>query len=117
SSFSSESDAIQAELKRNLGGQNGADQPGNLLSAASQTASQPVNNGSDALQAKLASVMLDMLRLDAGVAAQGSRLTLSALRALVDGQKSIPGRKSVIYFTTGMYLTPELDVPFHSLMS
>ena len=99
-------------MKRNLAGQNGADQPGNLLSAASQTASQPVNNGSDALQAKLASVMLDMLRLDAGVAAQGSRLTLSALRALVDGQRSIPGRKSVIYFTTGMYLTPELDAPF-----
>ena len=74
-------------MKRNLGGQNGADQPGNLLSAASQTASQPVNNGSDALQAKLASVMLDMLRLDAGVAAQGTRLTLSALRALVDGQR------------------------------
>jgi hypothetical protein len=40
SGFTSESDAIQAELRRNLGGQNGADQPGNLLSAASQTASQ-----------------------------------------------------------------------------
>ena len=115
--FASESDAIRTELKRNLAGQNGADQPGNLLSAASQTASQPVNNGSDALQAKLASVMLDMLRLDAGVGAQGSRLTLSALRALVDGQRSVPGRKSVIYFTTGMRLPPELDSPFRGLMA
>jgi hypothetical protein len=58
-----------------------------------------------------------MLRLDAAVEAQGSRLTISALRALVDGQRTIPGRKSVIYFTTGMRLPPELDVPFHSLMS
>jgi VWFA-related protein len=116
SSFTSESDAIQAELRRNLGGQNGADQPGNLLSAASQTASQAISNGSDALQAKLASVMLDMLRLDSAVAAQGARLTLSALRALVDGQRSIPGRKSVIYFTWGMFLSPELDGPFRSLM-
>jgi VWFA-related protein len=115
--YASESDAIQAELRRNLGGQNGADQPGNLLSAASQTASQVVNNGSDALQATLAQVMLSMLRLDAAVEAQGSRLTISALRALVDGQRTIPGRKSVIYFTTGMRLPPELDVPFHSLMS
>jgi VWFA-related protein len=115
--FSSESDAIQAELRRNLGGQNGADQPGNLLSAASQTASQVVNNGSDALQATLAQVMLSMLRLDAGVAGYGARLTISALRALVDGQRAIPGRKSVIYFTTGMRLPPELDVPFRSLMS
>jgi VWFA-related protein len=116
-SFASESDAILAELKRNLGSQNGADQPGDLLSAASQTASQTINNGSDAVQAKLASVMLDMLRMDASVAAQGARLTLSALRALVNGQKTIPGRKSVIYFTTGIYLTPELDVPFRNLMS
>ena len=117
SGYASESDAIQAELRRNLGGQNGADQPGNLLAAASQTASQVVNNGSDALQATLAQVMLSMLRLDAAVAAQGSRLTISALRALVDGQRTIPGRKSVIYFTTGMRLPPELDVPFRSLMS
>jgi VWFA-related protein len=117
SSFTSESDAIQAELRRNLGGANGADQPGNLLAAATQTAMQPVNNGSDALQARLAQVMLSMLRLDAGVAGYGTRLTLSALRALVDGQRSIPGRKSVIYFTTGMRLPPELDTPFRSLMS
>ena len=115
--YASESDAIQAELRRNLGGQNGADQPGNLLAAASQTASQVVNNGSDALQATLAQVMLSMLRMDAAVAAQGSRLTIAALRALVDGQRAIPGRKSVIYFTTGMRLPPELDVPFRSLMS
>ena len=117
SSFTSESDAIQAELRRNLGGENGADQPGNLLAAATQTAMQAVNNGSDALQARLAQVMLSMLRLDAGVAGYGTRLTLSALRALVDGQRSIPGRKSVIYFTTGMRLPPELDTPFRSLMS
>jgi VWFA-related protein len=117
SGFTSESDAIQAELKRNLGGQNGADVPGGLLSAASQTASQSIANGSDALQARLASVMLDMLRLDAGAAAMGTRMTISALRSLVDGQRTIPGRKSVIYFTWGMYLTPELDVPFRNLMS
>ena len=115
--LSSESDTIMAELKRRLGGQNGADQDGNLLAAASATASQPVNNGSDALQARLASVMLDMLRMDAAVTAQGSRLTLSALRALVEGQRLIPGRKSVVYFTWGLYLTPELDVPFRNLMS
>jgi VWFA-related protein len=117
SGFTAESDAIQAELRRNLGGQNGADLPGGLLSAASQTASQSIANGSDALQAKLASVMLDMLRLDAGAASMGTRMTLSALRSLVDGQRTIPGRKSVIYFTWGMYLTPDLDVPFRSLMS
>jgi VWFA-related protein len=117
--LASESDALMAELKRSLGGQavNGADQDSNLLAAASQTASQPVANGADALQAKLASVMLDMLRMDAAVASQGSRLTLSALKSLVQGLQSIPGRKSVVYFTSGMYVTPELDALFRGLMS
>ena len=114
--IASESDALLAQLQRNMGAQNGADQQGNLLAAAGQTASQPVANGNDALQAKLASVMLDMLRMDSAAQSQGSRLTLSALRALVDGQRSIPGRKSVIYFTAGIYLTPELDAPFKTLM-
>uniref|UniRef100_Q021C6 VWA domain-containing protein n=1 Tax=Solibacter usitatus (strain Ellin6076) TaxID=234267 RepID=Q021C6_SOLUE len=115
--LASESDAILSQLKRNLGNQNGADQDGNLLAAASATASQPVANGADALQAKLASVMLDMLRMDAAVGSQGTRLTLSALRALVNGLRSMPGRKSVVYFTWGMYLTPELDASFHGLIS
>jgi VWFA-related protein len=115
--MASESESILAELKRNLSGANGAVQDTDVLAAASQTASQPVANGSQALDAKLASVMLDMLRMDSAVTAQGSRLTLTALRALVDGQRSMPGRKSVIYFTWGMYLAPELDVPFHNLLS
>ncbi len=115
--IAAESEAILAELKRNVAGQNGAVPDSDLLGAASATASQPVSNGAEALQAKLASVMLDMLRMDTAVSTQSSRLTLSALRALVEGQRSIPGRKSVVYFTTGMYLGPELDSPFNSLVS
>jgi VWFA-related protein len=115
--IASESDAILAELQRNLGGQNGAVQSADVLATASQTASQTVSNGSEALQAKLASVMLDMLRMDTAVGAQGSRLTLSALRALVEGQRSMPGRKSILYFTSGIYLSPELDAQFRNLLS
>jgi VWFA-related protein len=121
--LSSEADAIMAELKRNLGGQtvNGADQDTNLLALATQTASaQPsgggANSGEVALQAKLASVMLDMLRMDAAAQSQGTRLSISALKALVDGLREMPGRKSVMYFTSGMYLGPELDTPFRNLM-
>ncbi len=77
-----------AELKRNLGGQtvNGADQDSNLLTAATQTAAQPVTNGDSALQAKLASVMLDMLRMDAAVQAQGH----TPLRLRVEGAGGRP---------------------------
>jgi VWFA-related protein len=113
----SESAAIQAELKRNLSGQSGAVQDSDVIAAASATASQPVANGEQALQAKLAAIMLDMLRMDSSAAAQGARLTLSALRSLVEGLRQMPGRKSVIYFTWGMYLSPELDAPFRGLVS
>jgi len=117
--LSSESDAILDELKRQLNGQtvHGADQDTNLRAAASQAASQPVASGAAALQARLASIMLDILRLDAVVGSQGTRLTLSALESLVDGLRLMPGRKSVLYFTAGMYLTPELDVPFRNVLS
>jgi VWFA-related protein len=115
--MASESDAIQAELKRNLSGQNGAVQDTDVLAAASDTASQPVANGAQALQAKLAAIMLDMLRMDSSATSQGARLTLSALRSLVEGQRQMPGRKSVVYFTWGMYLSPELDAPFRGLVS
>ncbi|HWC96607.1 MAG TPA: VWA domain-containing protein [Candidatus Sulfopaludibacter sp.] len=117
--LSSESENITAELKRNLAGAtvNGADQDSNLLTAATQAASQPVTNGDSAIQAKLASVMLTMLRMDSEAQSQGTRLSVFALKALVDGLRQMPGRKSVMYFTSGMYLTPELDTPFRNLIS
>jgi VWFA-related protein len=123
--LTSESDAIMAELKRNLAGQtvNGADQDVNLITSASQTASSTSSNGPPSgggeqfVQAKLASVMLDMLRMDSSVGSQGTRMTLSALEALVLGLQSMPGRKSILYFTQGLYVTPELDVPFRNIMS
>ncbi len=115
----SESDRIMAELKRNLAGQqvNGANQDVNLRAAAAQNAGQPVASGDAALQQRLASVMLDMLRMDSAAQTQGTRLTISALKSLAQGLQTMPGRKSVIYFTQGLYVTPELDVPFRNVMS
>jgi VWFA-related protein len=113
--LASESDAILAELKRNVAGQ--INQDSDVIAAATQTAGQTVTNGGQALDAKLASVMLDMLRMDASVGAQDARLTLTALKSLVQGLRSMPGRKSILYFSYGMYLTPELDAQFQALTS
>jgi VWFA-related protein len=118
-----ESDKIKSDLKRYLAGQtvNGADQPNTTLTAATQTATQALPTGgaagSAAVQARLATVMLDMLRMDATMASQETRLSLTALESLVRGLQSMPGRKSVLYFTAGMYLTPELDAIFRNLTS
>jgi VWFA-related protein len=124
--LASESESIQAELKRQLGGQAvaGTDQPTTLLAAASQAevksvpgpgASEPGLPGK--VKAALVRVMLDTLRMDTAVSTQGARLSISALKALVQGLQPMPGRKSVLYFTGGMYETSELDVPFRNLMS
>ena len=92
-----ESDKIKSDLKRYLAGQtvNGADQANTTLTAATQTATQPLPGGAAAaasggigaaaVQAKLASVMLDMLRMDATMASQETRLSLTALESLVRG--------------------------------
>lgn len=118
-----ESEKIKTDLKRYLNGQtvNGADQPGTTLSAATQVANQALpagpGAGEAAVQAKLASVMLEMVRMDAAIASQGARLSIGALESLVHGLQGMPGRKSVLYFTWGLYVTPELDVPFRNLMS
>jgi|HubBroStandDraft_1064217.scaffolds.fasta_scaffold04505_2 VWFA-related protein len=88
---------------------------------AGQTPSQPAPGGAGAgdaaVQARLVSVMLDMLRMDAAMASQDARLSLNALESLVRGLQSMPGRKSVLYFSTGMTLTPELDAIFRNLTS
>src|SRR5450755_1167033 len=116
------SDKIKSDLKRYLNGQtvNGADQPGTTVTAANQSSGQGpagAGAGGSAVQAKLVSVMLDMLRMDAAMATQDSRLSLSALESLVRGLQSMPGRKSVLYFTWGIRLMPELDALFHNLTS
>ncbi len=120
----SESDAIMAELRRQFTGQtvNGADQSMTLLSVAGQTTNQPTfpakpAPNSDWFAPVLARVMLDMLRVDQGAGTLGAQLSIYALKSLVQGLQPMPGRKSVIYFSTGMYETPELDVPFRNLMS
>ncbi|MES1258723.1 MAG: VWA domain-containing protein [Acidobacteriota bacterium] len=83
-----ESEAIQAELKK----QSGEDTKGALAKA-----------------------MLDMLRLDAASVSSGARLSLTALKSMVAGLQPIPGRKPVVYFSPGLYLGSELDVMFGNL--
>ena len=113
----SESQAIQTELKRQLGGAdvNGSMQDTTVLTAAAQAADKPLGPGMDPTQAVLARLMLDVLRFDAAAVSSGTRLSLNALKALVSGLQPMPGRKSVLYFTGGMYVGPELDEVFRNL--
>jgi VWFA-related protein len=113
----SESDALQTELKRQLGGDsvNGSNGATDLVAIATQAASQPPGPGMDPTKVVLARVMLDIMRFDAAAVSSGSRLSLNALKALVQGLQPMPGRKSVLYFTSGLYLGNELDTMFENL--
>lgn len=72
--------------------------------------------GNQALNLKLVQVSLDMLRMDAAMN-ENSRLSLAALQSLVSGLAPLPGRKSILYFTWGIFVPPHLDEPFRSLLS
>ena len=121
--LAAESDAIMAQLKINLNGQavNGANQDANLLTSAAQNAGTQVGGTSaptgDVLAPVLSRVMLNMLRMDASAQSNGTRLSIDALKALVDGLRPMPGRKSVMYFTAGMDRGPELDNIFRNLLA
>ena len=105
--LASESDAIMAQLKINLNGQtvNGADQDLNVLTAAAQNAATQVGGTAaptgDVLAPVLSRIMLNMMSISAGAQSNSTRLSIDSLRALVDGLRPMPGRKSVMYFTVG----------------
>lgn len=123
--LTAESDAIVAQLQNILSispsNNTGAlirnvnilSQATNIADAGDPTSGPPA----DPTAAGFAKVMLDMLRMDASAQANGARMSLDALKALVAGLREMPGRKSIMYFTTGMYLAPELDTMFRNLVA
>ncbi len=109
-----ESEGIKSELARNLGIAPGP----NTVAAASEAANPAATAGppADRTKAFLMKVMLDMLRMDAAMAGVDARLSIAALQSLAQGQVSMPGRKSILYFSSGMSVPPELNVPFQNLV-
>src|ERR1039458_2046899 len=114
----SESDNIKSNLRQYLAG--ATNQQGTMAAAADATNTQGGNNtgglGSQQVQAKLVATMLSMLRMDSSMT-DGSRMSLEALKSLVLGLAPMPGRKSVLYFTWGLYMPTNLDVMFRNLQS
>jgi VWFA-related protein len=124
SQYMPESDRIKADLRRYLGAPSGqglgadASAAANAPAAANATANAaPAGGGDSFVQAKLVSIMLDMMRFDAAYQGDDTRLTLEAMKSLVSGMANLPGRKTVLYFTWGMYIPTNLDEMFRNLKS
>jgi VWFA-related protein len=122
--LSSEADAIMATLRTIVNqdsGANGAVLPQNTLSSANQLAatagSSATGAPTDPTGAMLARVMLNMMRMDQAAQSNGTRMSIDALKALVDGLRPMPGRKSVMYFSAGMYRGTELDNIWRNLLA
>ncbi|MDX2153985.1 MAG: VWA domain-containing protein [Bryobacteraceae bacterium] len=91
-------------------------QPGQAAPALA--GSGPAAGGQDFVTAKLAQVMLDMSRMEASFSAQeGTRTSIMALLSLVRGQYQMPGRKTILYFSQGMWVPQNLDEAFRAILS
>jgi len=81
-------------------------------------AGEGADRGQEAIDRKLAEVMTTMMRFDQSFAqGESTRLSIFALLGLVRGQFSMPGRKTIVYFSQGMWIPPHLDEPFRAIMS
>ena len=99
--FTNDKQALAGAIERATGGLGGprlATESNTIMGelrstvAANQTTRGPAAD-TDFTRPILARVMLDMLRMEAAAASQGARLSISALKSLVQGLQSMPGRK------------------------
>jgi len=118
--FTSESDQLQAQLQNQVGGPDGtslgeqvaAIQGGGVMGALNQ--SQP----GGLANAAMAQMQLDMLQFSQQLAReQVGRASIYSLLALVRGQTELPGRKSVLYFTEGLYVPTSMAELFQTVIS
>jgi VWFA-related protein len=124
SQYVAESDRIKSDLRRYLGAPSGlglgadAANAVNAPGAASATPNAaPAGGGSSFVQAKLTNIMLEMLRFDAAYQGDDTRLELESMKSLVSGLAGLPGRKTILYFTEGIYMPTNLDEMFKNLKS
>ena len=89
--------------------------PGSSPGAANQQ--QVTAMGSAQVEQRLAEIMSDMSRLDQMATTESTRVSIFSLLSLVRGQYPMPGRKSILYFSEGLWIPPQLDEPFRSVLS
>ena len=119
SDFAGESDQLQAQLQNQVGGPSGqslseqvAGMSDNALGAANQA------QGGGLANAAMAQMQLDMLQFSQQLSReQMGRSSIYSLLALVRGQSSLPGRKSVLYFTEGLFVPTSMAELFQSVIS
>jgi VWFA-related protein len=108
--YKSESDQIEQELKT-LATQDAAN------ASVATPAAAPPDSGA-LVSVALAQLTLNMMQFSQTLdrTLQG-RSTLFALRALINQQYQLPGRKTLLFFCEGVYIPPEYKEEFEGLVS
>lgn len=115
STFAAESDRIKTSLKETVGK---AGSPSGPAAPATSPEAAGAAAGAAAIEKRTAEIMLEMLQFDSSFGAEeGTRMSIFSLLSLVRGQYSLPGRKSILYFSEGMYIPTHLDEPFRNISS
>ncbi len=70
-----------------------------------------------ALQGALARLQLAMMSETVIDDAEGTRRSFTFLNAMIQGLKTMPGRKSLAYLNTGVRVPPNLDVAFEAMLA
>ncbi len=114
SSFSDESKKIQKELENFAN----ADATSAAATASVGQGGASTVSGSSFADAKAAEVTLNILRLaDDSSRQQQGQTSLYSLLSLVQGQKRLQGRKTVVYFSEGLNVPASLKDTFQATIS
>jgi VWFA-related protein len=120
--FTTESDQLQAQLQKQVGGPDGRSLQEQVVDATGGGGATGPAAGAAAAagsaNAIFLQMQLDMLQLSQEMSReQMGRASIFSLLSLVRGQSSLPGRKSVLYFTEGLFVPRSMEELFQSVIS
>lgn len=112
SQFAAQSENIRRELENNERSQSLAD------SSTANSSSGGSPNGGNFADAKFAEMTLNALRFaDDMQRQQQGQSSIFGLLSLVSGQRSLGGRKTIVYFSEGLQVPPSLKESFKTTIS
>ncbi len=123
SNFASDTARVREQLQQMLGpnqGGQGLEDQVNSLSTGGSGQSGPAGaaNGPAAANAKMAQMMLRMLQSkQQDESTDQGRAKITALLDVVKQQYSLPGRKTILYFSPGFQIPQGMEEPFKSVIS
>jgi VWFA-related protein len=112
--FAADSERVKHELEEQIG------KPANTNgeSQVTQIDALAGPRGANASQVQMARMMLATLQFDQSISAdQAGRASIFGLLSLVREQYRLPGRKTLLYFTEGLFVPDNLDEPFRAIIS